>query len=122
MQREQYDDRSKFLDRIWTSWLEKKWPKKEKKEKRVVPDIIGRLTNRELCEMLMSYYVTFVYRGQRKGSKRRKEREEEKSVRRLKMAWHGIPSSHGYRLQSLYRSATLTGRDFALLTDHRYPV
>lgn len=122
MQREQYDDRSKFLDRIWTSWLEKKWPKKEKKEKRVVLDIIGRLTNRELCEMLMSYYVTFVYRGQRKGSKRRKEREEEKSVRRLKMAWHGIPSSHGYRLQSLYRSATLTGRDFALLTDHRYPV
>lgn len=31
MQREQYDDWSKFLDRIWTSWLEKKWPKKEKK-------------------------------------------------------------------------------------------
>lgn len=111
-----------FLIESELAGLKKSDPKRKKKEKRVVLDIIGRLTNRELCEMLMSYYVTFVYRGQRKGSKRRKEREEEKSVRRLKMAWHGIPSSHGYRLQSLYRSATLTGRDFALLTDHRYPV
>lgn len=32
------------------------------------------------AEMLMSYYVTFVYRRGRKGSKsRKKEREEEKS-------------------------------------------
>lgn len=49
--------------------------------------------------MLMSYYVTFVYRGQRKGSKRRKERKEEKEYETTKNGVaHGTPSSHRYGL------------------------
>lgn len=89
-----YFDRVSELERFEKRVTQKGRREKREREREAL-DIIGRLTNQELSEMLMSYYVTFVYRGQRKGSKRRKEREEEeeeeeKSARRLKMAWHTV--------------------------------